>query len=151
MSFSIGHNIGIRYGVMWLPWMLVISCRLGHGNMIGLLSTIGGRTLIRVVPELVKELLGDFADVFPEGLPPLRDIQHQIDLVSGSNLPNCPHYYMNPKEREELRRHVEDLLVKGHVGESLSPCAVLALLLHPRKKMGHGGCVWIVGQSTRSL
>ena len=38
-----------------------------------------------VVPEAVKSLLDEFANVFPrdllEGLPPLRDIQHQINLI----------------------------------------------------------------------
>jgi hypothetical protein len=43
-----------------------------------------------VVPEVVRNLLED--DLFPEGLPLLRDIQHQIDLVPSSNLPNCLHY-----------------------------------------------------------
>jgi hypothetical protein len=44
------------------------------------------------VSEEVKGLMGKFADVFPielpDELPPLRDIQHQIDLVPGSSLPN---------------------------------------------------------------
>ncbi|XP_058180117.1 uncharacterized protein LOC131298658 [Rhododendron vialii] len=60
------------------------------------------------IPESVRPLVEKFRDVFPddlpEELPPLRDIQHQIDLVSGSNLPNWPHYRMSPKKHEELPR-----------------------------------------------
>ena len=44
------------------------------------------------VPEEAKGLMKEFADVFPVELPdellPLHDIQHQIDLVPGSSLPN---------------------------------------------------------------
>ena len=96
-----------------------------------------------VVPEAVQSLLDEFANVFrndlPEGLLPLRDIQHQIDLVLGSNLPNCPHYCMSSKVHKEFRRQVKGLFLKWHIRESFSPCAMPTLLAHP-KRMDIGEC-----------
>ncbi|XP_068312511.1 transposon Ty3-I Gag-Pol polyprotein [Pyrus communis] len=86
---------------------------------------------ISLPPEIVS-LLQDFSDVIPDelpaGLPPMKDIQHQIDLILGSNLPNKAAYRMSPNEHQELQRQVMELLEKGLIQESLSPCAVLALL-----------------------
>ncbi|GJS37661.1 putative nucleotidyltransferase, ribonuclease H [Tanacetum coccineum] len=63
-------------------------------------------------PEAMIPLLEVFLDVFsdelPNGLPPLRDIQHHIDLEPGSQFPNRPHYRMSPGEHEELHRQVEE-------------------------------------------
>jgi len=70
--------------------------------------------------------------MIPHGLPPKRSIQHKIDLIPGSVLPNKPTYRMNPQETQEIQRQVDDLLTKGLIRESLSPCAVPALLL-PKK------------------
>nr|GFA15132.1 Gag-Pol polyprotein, putative [Tanacetum cinerariifolium] len=101
---------------------------------------------------LVRTILEDFKDVIPNkiptGLPPMREVQHCIDLVPGSVLPNKAAYHMNPKEHEELQRQVDELLKKGVLQESKSPCDVPALLVP--KKMALGVCVWIVGLLTGS-
>ena len=65
-------------------------------------------------------------------LPLLRSIQHAIDLVPESQLPNLLAYRLNPSKHAELKKQVEELLSKGFIRESLSPCAILALLM-PKK------------------
>ncbi|XP_073120597.1 uncharacterized protein [Henckelia pumila] len=69
-----------------------------------------------------KEL---FPQELPQGLQPLREIEHQIDFVPGSALPNRPAYRSNPEETKELQKQVSELLDKGFVHKSMSPCAVL--------------------------
>jgi hypothetical protein len=88
------------------------------------------------LPPAVTVLLQEYKDVFPDEipprLPPLRGIEHQIDLILRASLPNRAAYRTNPEETKEIERQVKDLLDRGYVQESLSPCVVPVLLV-PKK------------------
>ncbi|XP_074265876.1 uncharacterized protein LOC141588327 [Silene latifolia] len=58
------------------------------------------------VPAEVQPLIQKYKEIFPaelpSGLPPLRGIEHHIDLVPGSVLPNRPTYRCDPTTTKEL-------------------------------------------------
>ena len=107
----------------------------GEGEIFMLYSKEIHEKFVSQNPKLAK-LIKEFEDVFPDelpkGLPPLRGIEHQIDLIPGAPLPNKPAYRCNPLETKELQRQIEELMGMGYVRESMSPCAVPALLV-PKK------------------
>jgi hypothetical protein len=88
------------------------------------------------LPPAVANILQEYSDVFPSeisvGLPPIRGIEHQIYLIPSASLPNCALYRTNPEETKEIQRQVQELLDKGYVHESFSPCAV-PIILVPKK------------------
>jgi hypothetical protein len=59
------------------------------------------------LPLVVANILQEYSDVFPseipEGLPPIRGIEHQIDLIPGASLPNRAPYRTNPEETKEIQ------------------------------------------------
>ncbi|KAI5669011.1 hypothetical protein M9H77_18864 [Catharanthus roseus] len=77
-----------------------------------------GRTFT-MNPLTPQQVIEDYKDMFPNempgDLPPIRGIEHQIDFVPGTVLPNRPPYRSPPGEAKELKRQVEDLISKGYM------------------------------------
>jgi hypothetical protein len=90
----------------------------------------------QLLPPIVANILQEYADVFssdvPAGLPPLRGIEPQINLIPSASLSNHAPYRINLEETKEIQRQVQELLEKGYVRESLSPCVVPVILV-PKK------------------
>jgi len=95
------------------------ECRyeLDKGGHVLALMVVEENEQHKETPKIMQPILEEFQDVIPEeiphGLPPLRDIQHHIDLIPGAVLPNKAAYRMSPKEHEELQRQVDELVKKG--------------------------------------
>ena len=88
------------------------------------------------IPLEVSGLLSEYGDVISdnvlEGLPPVRKITHQIDLIPRASFPNQAAHRMTRTETKELNRQVQELLRKGLIQEILSPC-VVPIVLAPKK------------------
>ena len=100
-------------------------------------------TSVDDLPKEVQELLNNFVDIvvdeLPNSLSPIRSIINHIDLIPEEILPNKAAYRLTPRENEEIRNQVQELLDKGLVRESLSPCAV-PTVLSPKKYGGWKMC-----------
>ena len=132
-----------RHPINLISWKIYIKEKQQEGQgWILFTKEVGLKEYL--LPKEVEPLIQEFIDVFPEelleGLPPIRDIEHQLDLIPGASLPNKPAYRTNPKEAEELQRQVRKLLDRGYVRESLSACVVPTLLV-PKKDETWRMCV----------
>jgi hypothetical protein len=66
----------------------------------------------------------EYPDVFPKelpGMPPNRDIEFSIELLSGTAPISKRPYRMDVKDLVELKKQIEELLEKGFIRPSSSP------------------------------
>jgi hypothetical protein len=100
-------------------------------------------TLMDDLPEEIWELLDNFANIvvdeLPNSFPTIISINHHINLILGASLPNKAAYKLTPRENEEVKNQVQELLDKGLVRESLIPCTV-PTVLSPKKDGGWRMC-----------
>ncbi|GBG79332.1 hypothetical protein CBR_g29482 [Chara braunii] len=83
---------------------------------------------------IIAKLLEEFKDLTesPTGVV-LRPIQHRIEIEPGSRTPKGAVYRMSPRELEELRKQLDELLEKGWIRPSSSPFGAPGLFV-PKKE-----------------
>eukprot|EP00253_Pinus_taeda_P025207 PITA_25207 len=70
----------------------------------------------------------------PKGLPPKKEIVHDIILQQDVSLPNIGMYRLSALENAEIKKQVQELLKKGFIRPNTSPCGPPIVLV--RKKDG---------------
>jgi hypothetical protein len=80
------------------------------------------------------EVVTHYDEMFkePKGLPPKRGVQHEIQLQQDSPLPNIGMYRMSVMENAEIKKQIQELLDKGVIVPSSSPCGS-PIVLVPKK------------------
>ncbi|GJY20257.1 putative reverse transcriptase domain-containing protein [Tanacetum coccineum] len=75
-----------------------------------------------------QPIVSEFQDVFPEelpGIPPIRDVEFNIELIPGAEPISKAPYRMAPIELKELKDQLQELLERGFIRPSVSPWGVL--------------------------
>ena len=82
----------------------------------------------------VDKIVESYQDIFtsPTGVPLHCQVKHSIDLIPGAPVPNGPVYRRSLMENEEIKRQIEELLQKGHIRPSSSPCGSPIVLVQKK-------------------
>jgi len=84
----------------------------------------------------IKWVLDEFPNVMPEelleDLPPKRQVDHEIEVMSGMPPPAKAPYRMSHEELKELKVQFEELLTKGYIKPSKSPYGEPVLFVHKK-------------------
>ncbi|GKA79352.1 hypothetical protein Tco_0785948 [Tanacetum coccineum] len=108
------------------------ECRRAAGNCFKCGQTRHLRSSIHDQP-----IVSEFQDVFPEelpGIPPIRDVEFNIELILGAEPISKAPYRMAPIELKELKDQLQELLERGFIRPSVSPWG--APVLFVKKKDG---------------
>ena len=73
-------------------------------------------------------------DVFaaPDGVPLHCQVKHSIDLIPGVPLPNGLVYRHSLMENEEIKWQIQELIQKGYIRPSSSPCGIPIVLVQKK-------------------
>jgi hypothetical protein len=76
-----------------------------------------------LLAEDIQALLQSFQDIFaaPTGLPPVREIDHQIPLKADAKPPNIRPYRMSHSQKDTMEKIIKEMIQKREIRISKSP------------------------------
>ena len=82
----------------------------------------------------MDKVVEEYRDIFtsPTGVPLHCQVKHPIDLTLGAPLPNGSIYRRSVLENDEIKRQIQELLQKGHIWPSSSPCGSPIVLVQKK-------------------
>jgi reverse transcriptase-like protein/integrase-like protein/aspartyl protease/chromodomain-containing protein len=91
--------------------------------------------------KLRQEYIDVFPSALPKGVPPQRVIDHKITLEPNTKPPFRNYYRMSPKDLEEVKEHLTEMLDQGFIRESHSPYGAPVLLARKAGEVKRRFCV----------
>ncbi|GKD28872.1 putative reverse transcriptase domain-containing protein [Tanacetum coccineum] len=133
-----------RRVVIGMDWLSKYHARIICDEKVVHIPINGETLIIRVMEKKSDEkrledipVVREFPEVFPEdlpGLPPVRQVEFQIDLIPGTTPVARVPYRLAPSEMQELSNQLQDLSDRGFIRPSTLPWG--APVLFVKKKDG---------------
>ncbi|GJW93521.1 putative nucleotidyltransferase, ribonuclease H [Tanacetum coccineum] len=130
--------------VIGMDWLSKYHARIICDEKVIHIPINGETLIIRVMEKKSDEkrledipVVREFLEVFPEnlpGLPPVRQVEFQIDLIPGAAPVARTPYRLAPSEMQELSNQLQELADRGFIRPSTSPWG--APVLFVKKKDG---------------
>ncbi|GJT70484.1 hypothetical protein Tco_1029770 [Tanacetum coccineum] len=149
-------QIGRQYSAIFMTTKIYLSWFL-TGKSMKIISALKARTLLShgcegflaTIHDTTSDvssihdqpIVSEFQDVFPEelqGIPPIHDVEFNIELIPGAKPISKAPYRMAPIELKELKDQLQELLERGFIRPSVSPWG--APVLFVKKKDGEIIC-----------
>jgi putative transposase len=70
----------------------------------------------------------------PIEVPLHYQVKHPIDMTPDTPLPNGPIYHLSLLENEEIKQQIQEILHKGYIYPSSSPCGSPIVLVQKKHR-----------------
>ncbi|GJV75851.1 hypothetical protein Tco_1507435 [Tanacetum coccineum] len=117
--------------VIGMDWLSKYHARIICDEKVIHIPINGETLIIRVMEKKSNKkrledipVVREFPEVFPEdlpGLPPVRQVEFQIDLILGATPVSRAPYRLAPSEMQELSNQLQELSDRGFIRPSTSP------------------------------